>query len=73
MIFFIHYFQFSLINYHEIDFIHMCTSIYTFFKFFQVMELAIAEPFVAPVDLNVYPTYAYVVEYPIDLSTIKVY
>lgn len=37
------------------------------------MELAIAEPFVAPVDLNVYPTYAYIVEYPIDLSTIKVY
>ncbi|XP_077290896.1 bromodomain and WD repeat-containing protein isoform X2 [Arctopsyche grandis] len=37
----------------------------------QVMELAIAEPFVAPVDLNVYPTYAYIVEYPIDLSTIK--
>lgn len=38
----------------------------------KVMELAIAEPFVAPVDLNVYPTYAYTVEYPIDLSTIKV-
>ncbi|EFN89603.1 PH-interacting protein isoform X2 [Harpegnathos saltator] len=37
----------------------------------QVMSLAIAEPFVAPVDLNTYPTYAYIVEYPIDLSTIK--
>ncbi|XP_015599493.1 PH-interacting protein isoform X2 [Cephus cinctus] len=37
----------------------------------QVMSLAIAEPFVAPVDLNIYPTYAFVVEYPIDLSTIK--
>ena len=37
----------------------------------QVMTLAIAEPFNVPVDLNVYPLYAYVVEYPIDLSTIK--
>nr|XP_033340123.1 PH-interacting protein [Megalopta genalis] len=37
----------------------------------QVMSLAIAEPFVAPVDLNTYPAYAFVVEYPIDLSTIK--
>ena len=37
----------------------------------QVMSLAIAEPFVAPVDLNIYPSYAFVVEYPIDLSTIK--
>lgn len=36
-----------------------------------VMSLAIAEPFVAPVDLNRYPSYAFVVEYPIDLSTIK--
>lgn len=36
-----------------------------------VMGLAIAEPFLAPVDLNAYPTYAYVVEYPIDLATIK--
>lgn len=35
------------------------------------MELAIAEPFLVPVDINVYPTYALVVEYPIDLSTIK--
>lgn len=37
----------------------------------QIMSLAIAEPFIAPVDLNVYPTYAMVVEYPIDLSTIR--
>ncbi|XP_076177700.1 bromodomain and WD repeat-containing protein [Ptiloglossa arizonensis] len=37
----------------------------------QVMSLAIAEPFMAPVDLNIYPAYAFVVEYPIDLSTIK--
>lgn len=37
----------------------------------QAMTLAIAEPFIAPVDLNAYPAYAYVVEYPIDLSTIK--
>ena len=37
-----------------------------------VMQLAIAEPFLAPVDLNLYPTYAQIVEYPIDLSTIKV-
>jgi bromodomain and WD repeat domain-containing protein 1/3 len=36
------------------------------------MSLAIAEPFIAPVDLNQYPSYAFVVEYPIDLSTIKV-
>uniref|UniRef100_T1J4N0 Bromo domain-containing protein n=1 Tax=Strigamia maritima TaxID=126957 RepID=T1J4N0_STRMM len=37
----------------------------------QIMELSIAEPFLAPVDLNAYPAYAMVVEYPIDLSTIK--
>ncbi|XP_017883326.1 PH-interacting protein isoform X2 [Ceratina calcarata] len=37
----------------------------------QVMSLAIAEPFMAPVDLNAYPTYAFFVEYPIDLTTIK--
>lgn len=36
-----------------------------------VMGLAIADPFLAPVDLNIYPTYAFIVEYPIDLSTIK--
>lgn len=39
--------------------------------FEQVLGLAIAEPFLTPVDLNAYPTYAFVVEYPIDLSTIK--
>lgn len=37
----------------------------------KVMELAIAEPFLTPVDLSRYPSYAYIVEYPIDLSTIK--
>ncbi|XP_013777626.1 PH-interacting protein-like [Limulus polyphemus] len=37
----------------------------------QIMELAIAEPFTVPVDLNLYPDYALVVEYPVDLSTIK--
>lgn len=36
-----------------------------------VMRLAIAEPFITPVDLNIYPTYAFIVEYPIDLQTIK--
>lgn len=39
--------------------------------FEQVLGLAIAEAFLTPVDLNAYPTYAFVVEYPIDLSTIK--
>lgn len=37
----------------------------------EVMLHGIAEPFLAPVDLNSYPSYAFVVEYPIDLSTIK--
>lgn len=37
----------------------------------QVMELAFATPFLAPVDLSLYPSYAYVIEYPIDLNTIK--
>lgn len=35
------------------------------------MTLAFAEPFNAPVDLSAYPEYAYEIEYPIDLSTIK--
>lgn len=39
--------------------------------FEEVMGLAIADPFLTPVDLNAYPTYAFLVEYPIDLSTIK--
>jgi bromodomain and WD repeat domain containing protein 1/3 len=46
-----------------------CRRIVTGFE--QVMGLAIADPFLTPVDLNSYPTYAFVVEYPIDLSTIK--
>ena len=37
----------------------------------QVMELSVAENFSAPVDLNAYPDYAVMIEYPIDLSTIK--
>lgn len=37
----------------------------------QVMGLSVAEPFLTPVDLDAYPTYAYVVEYPIDLTTIR--
>lgn len=36
------------------------------------MGLSVAEPFIAPVDINQYPSYAFIVEYPIDLSTIKV-
>ncbi|GIY93031.1 bromodomain and WD repeat-containing protein 3 [Caerostris extrusa] len=39
--------------------------------FARIMELKIAESFVQPVDLNLYPSYAMVVEYPIDLGTIK--
>ncbi|CAK1554474.1 unnamed protein product [Leptosia nina] len=37
----------------------------------QVMSLSVAEPFVAPVDLQLYPSYALVVPYPIDLATIR--
>jgi bromodomain and WD repeat domain containing protein 1/3 len=37
----------------------------------EVMSLGIAEPFTTPVDLDAYPTYAYVVEYPIDITTIR--
>lgn len=37
----------------------------------QVMSLAMAEHFSAPVDLNCYPSYTYIVEYPVDLSMIK--
>lgn len=35
------------------------------------MSLAVAEPFVAPVDLQQYPAYARVVPYPVDLATIR--
>lgn len=38
----------------------------------QIMSLAIAEPFLVPVDLNVYPMYALIIDYPMDLTTIKV-
>ncbi|XP_053623119.1 PH-interacting protein isoform X2 [Plodia interpunctella] len=37
----------------------------------QVMTLAVAEPFVAPVDLARYPSYAKIVPYPVDLATIR--
>ncbi|KAK8764000.1 hypothetical protein V5799_033391 [Amblyomma americanum] len=37
----------------------------------RIMELSIAEPFAAPVDLNAYPMYARIVAYPIDLTTIR--
>ena len=36
-----------------------------------IMELAIAEYFNYPVDLDAYPKYAMVIGYPIDLNTIK--
>ena len=35
------------------------------------MSLSVAEPFVAPVDLQLYPSYALIVPYPIDLATIR--
>jgi hypothetical protein len=37
----------------------------------QIMELSIAEWFLAPVDLNAFPIYGMVIEYPIDLSLIR--
>lgn len=37
----------------------------------QIMELSIAEPFLAPVDLQAFPLYAMIIEYPVDLSLIK--
>ncbi|KAK7075021.1 Bromodomain and WD repeat-containing protein 3 [Halocaridina rubra] len=37
----------------------------------KIMSLAIAEPFLVPVDLNDYPTYALLIDYPMDLTTIK--
>ncbi|CDW51796.1 PH interacting protein [Trichuris trichiura] len=36
-----------------------------------LMGLPCAEPFVAPVDINEYPLYASVIDYPCDLNTIK--
>nr|XP_027220954.1 bromodomain and WD repeat-containing protein 3-like [Penaeus vannamei] len=36
-----------------------------------IMTLAIAEPFLVPVDLNAYPMYALTIDYPMDLTTIK--
>ncbi|CAH2062052.1 unnamed protein product, partial [Iphiclides podalirius] len=36
-----------------------------------LMTLSAAEPFVAPVDLQLYPSYARLVPYPVDLSTIR--
>lgn len=36
-----------------------------------VMELSMAEIFLTPVDITLYPSYAYTIEYPIDLSLIK--
>ena len=36
-----------------------------------LMQHSVAEPFIAPVDLQQFPTYAYCVPYPMDLSTIK--
>lgn len=38
-----------------------------------IMTLAIAEPFLVPVDLNAYPMYALTIDYPMDLTTIKVF
>lgn len=36
-----------------------------------LMAHSIAEPFLTPVDLKAFPLYAKVIEYPIDLTTIK--
>lgn len=46
-----------------------CAKISRLFE--QVMGLAISEAFLTPVDINRYPEYAFTIEYPIDLSTIK--
>uniref|UniRef100_A0A8D8RXJ3 Bromodomain and WD repeat-containing protein 3 n=1 Tax=Cacopsylla melanoneura TaxID=428564 RepID=A0A8D8RXJ3_9HEMI len=37
----------------------------------EVMGLSVAEPFLVPVDIMQYPAYAYVVEYPVDLTTLR--
>lgn len=39
--------------------------------FSKVMDMYVAKHFLVPVDLELYPTYALVVKYPMDLSTIK--
>lgn len=39
--------------------------------FSKVMDMYVAKHFAAPVNLELYPTYASVVKYPMDLSTIK--
>ncbi|XP_052086696.1 bromodomain and WD repeat-containing protein 3-like isoform X1 [Mytilus californianus] len=36
-----------------------------------IMEHSVAEPFLTPVDLNVFPIYGIIIEYPMDLTTIK--
>jgi hypothetical protein len=36
-----------------------------------IMEHSVAEPFLTPVDLNVFPIYAIIIEYPMDITTIK--
>ena len=36
-----------------------------------IMELSMAEWFNVPVDLNAFPEYAFVIAYPIDLTTVK--
>ncbi|CAG9575003.1 unnamed protein product [Danaus chrysippus] len=48
---------------------HACRTIAQHIS--QVMSLSVAEPFVAPVDLQLYPSYALVVPYPVDLATIR--
>lgn len=37
-----------------------------------LMSMSIAEHFLVPVDVSLFPTYAQTIEYPMDLSTIKV-
>ena len=37
----------------------------------KVMELSIAEHFLAPVDLNAFPVYGMIIAYPVDLSLIR--
>jgi bromodomain and WD repeat domain-containing protein 1/3 len=36
-----------------------------------IMQLSIAEHFLAPVDLNAFPVYAMIIAYPVDLSLVK--